>query len=227
VSTFPPIGFRLLLAAFFCLTGSLSTFAQEGDNGAAKRQLMEEVFAVDSIVSPTSLPAEVSISFPEGTIVTKEKKIPKERSKEITPKRVALLGLACPGLGQIYNQKYWKLPIVYGLIGTGAFFTGFNAKELRVFNRALEQRFNGEPDPFLGIYTTDEMYAFRKVYQRNVEVSGILTGLAWGLQIVDAVVDAHLKRFDISDDLSLQLRPTISTHNGMAAPGIGIFLRWQ
>lgn len=171
---------------------------------------------------PESIIADTEMDAPASVL-----KVKKERSKEITPKRVALLGLACPGLGQIYNRRYWKLPIVYGLIGTGAFFTGWNAKELRTFNRALDQRFNGEPDPYLGIYTTDEMYAFRKYYQRNVELSAILTGLAWGLQIVDAVVDAHLKRFDISDDLSIQFRPVLSASAGHTITGVGFFLRWN
>lgn len=178
----------------------------------------------DTLVVIDTTPPRLTI---QDTFPVIDQAVPKQK-KQITPKRVALLALAAPGLGQIYNRKYWKLPIVYGLIGTGAFFIGRNARELKIFNTALDERFDStKVDRFEGIYSTDQLYAFRSFYQRNVEVSAILTGVAWALQIVDAVVDAHLKSFDISDDLSLRVKPTLSAFGNGISPGVGVQLRFR
>jgi hypothetical protein len=149
-------------------------------------------------------------------------------SHEVTPgRKAALYSFGFPGLGQIYNRKYWKLPIVYGMIGAGLYFTATNGKELRRYNAALELRLGDGGDEFEGILSDSELTFRRNSFRRNTELASILTALAYGLNIIDAVVDAHLFEFDISDDLSFRWQPNFLTGNNKAIPGIQLSLSFN
>lgn len=126
-------------------------------------------------------------------------------------RKAAFYSFGFPGLGQIYNRKFWKLPIVYGAIGTGLYFTAVNGKDLRRLNTALELRLGDGGDEFEGILTDAQLTATRDNTRRNTELAALITTLLYGLNIIDAVVDAHLFDFDISDDLSFHWRPDILT----------------
>jgi len=142
-------------------------------------------------------------------------------------RKAAFYSFGFPGLGQIYNRKYWKLPIVYGVIGTGVYFAGSNGKQLKRLNNALEIRLSGGSDEFDGIYSDAQLTSIRNSSRRNTELSAILSGLAYGLNIIDAVVDAHLFDFDISDDLSFQWHPNLLTGNNKVVPGIQLSLKFN
>lgn len=146
----------------------------------------------------------------------------------VTPgRKAAFYSLAFPGLGQIYNRKYWKLPIVYGVIGTGLYFTATNGKELRRYNTALELRLGPGGDEFEGILSNTQLTDRRNAFRKNTELSAMLTGLAYGLNIIDAVVDAHLFEFDISDDLTLRWYPNFLTGNNSPIPAIHLSLQFN
>jgi len=142
-------------------------------------------------------------------------------------RKAAFYSFGFPGLGQIYNRKYWKLPIVYGVIGTGLYFGISNGQQLKRLNTALEIRLSGGSDEFEGIYSDSQLTSIRNSSRKNTELSAILTGLAWGLNIIDAVVDAHLFEFDISDDLSMQWHPNLLTGNNKVVPGIQLSLKFN
>lgn len=135
-----------------------------------------------------------------------------QKAKIISPKLAALWAIA-PGGGQIYNKKYWKLPIVYGLLGGGAFLIARNGRNLKLYNNALNLKLRGidNPDDKFNQLTTDQVTSYRNLYRRNLELSTVVTTLLWGLSFVDAVVDAHLHAFDISDDLAMKVSPKILT----------------
>lgn len=139
-------------------------------------------------------------------------------------RKAALYSFGFPGLGQIYNRKYWKLPIVYGVIGTGLYFGITNGQELKRYNSALEIRLSGGTDEFSGFLTEAALISRRNIYRRNTELSALLSTLFYGLNIIDAVVDAHLFDFDINDDLSLRWRPELLTGNNAVFIGIGLSL---
>lgn len=145
--------------------------------------------------------------------------------KERSPKQVAFYAAMCPGLGQIYNKKYWKLPIVYGILGTVMYFVASNGKKLREFNGYIRNEYDSIPNPApydqIGL---SEIESFRNTYRRNVQIASFGTVFAWGLSIVDAVVDAHLKPFDISDKLTFKIKPTINYSNFTYYTGIGVHL---
>ncbi len=125
------------------------------------------------------------------------------------PRKATLLSLALPGLGQAYNEKYWKIPLVYAGLGATGYFALSSRQEYRKFKAAYQYKvFNLPGDPpneYASIYTADQLRVQRDYYRRNMEFNFILMGVVYILNLVDAAVDAHLSAFDISDELSVQL----------------------
>ncbi len=131
-----------------------------------------------------------------------------------SPKRAMLYSAVCPGLGQIYNKKYWKLPIIYVGLGTAAYFFVTNTQYYNNYNNALKTRDNylkgiGGPDQYYNIYTSGTLSDIVAYYRRNVDLTVIIAAGIYLLQIVDANVDAQLHGFNVSDDLSLKFTPNI------------------
>ncbi|MDR2009502.1 MAG: DUF5683 domain-containing protein [Bacteroidales bacterium] len=125
-----------------------------------------------------------------------------------SPKRAAIYSTVVPGLGQIYNKKYWKLPIVYVGIGGFTYFAIDNQKEFNRYKNAYILREDGKDDEFMGILNEqallNEMDRWRKY--RDLCIAGAV--LIYALQIIDANIDAHLMDFDIGDNLSVKLMPS-------------------
>ena len=149
-----------------------------------------------------------------------------------SPVKATWMSAALPGLGQYYNEKYWKIPIIYAGFSTLAYFVIQNRYEYNRFKEAyaisVEISEGQVSDNYLvNNYTSSQLLNQREYYQSNLELSYILTGVFYLLQIVDATVDAHLYEFDMSDDLSIQLQPQwMPTEDGMKmAPGIGLTLK--
>jgi hypothetical protein len=128
-----------------------------------------------------------------------------------SPKKAALLSAALPGLGQIYNKKYWKVPLYYAL-GGGLVFWALNSRSLYLQNR---ESYRSRVDTtFTGTdyFPTESNAALREEMERtqkNMELAIILTGVIYIAQIVDAAVDAHLKYFDVSENLSMRIKPAL------------------
>ena len=139
----------------------------------------------------------------------------------LAPSKAAFYSAILPGLGQVYNKRYWKVPIVYGLLGTTIYFYTTNDKNYNIYRDAYKRRLAG--------FTDDEFYDrdgsgtvigtpdvsdnslidAQKYHQRQRDLSLLLTIVAYALNIVDANVDAHLKQFNINDDLSFEPKPVI------------------
>ncbi|KAA9338218.1 hypothetical protein F0P96_05060 [Hymenobacter busanensis] len=146
------------------------------------------------------------------------------------PTKAAVLAMVLPGAGQVYNHKYWKLPLVYGALGLTVYGEVFYYGRYLEFKKGYEirQRRVLLKDPTLldtgpnsGQYTnTTEGDATQQrvfyAYRNRRDVFFAYIGLAYGLQIVDALVDGHLHDFDISEDLSLNCRPHLML------PGVGL-----
>jgi len=131
-----------------------------------------------------------------------------------SPKKAAWMSAVLPGLGQIYNKKYWKLPIIYvgfGVIGYLGYnyYTKFDKyKETYMFRSGLD---SNATDFFPEIASKDLLYENWNYYRRNFELTCIFGSLLYILNIIDASVDGHLYRFDISDDLSLKIEPDLNS----------------
>lgn len=144
---------------------------------------------------------------------------------EHSPLKATLLAAALPGAGQIYNKKYWKLPILYAGMGTCVGFIVHNTKEYRVLRDSYIAANDGDPN------TTPELDPQRynldteqDRFRRYTEISYMALLGVYILQIIDANVDAHLYHFDVSPDLSLEFHPTL-LNTGRVQPGLGISLR--
>ncbi len=130
-----------------------------------------------------------------------------------SPHKATIFSAVLPGMGQFYNKKYWKIPIVYTGIGVIGYFALENRSEYRKASEAYIYVFHKETyeidNDLIGRYDVDVLRDIRDYYRRNMELSYIILALWYGLNIVDATVDAHLFNYDVSDNLSLQIEPTI------------------
>jgi len=110
-----------------------------------------------------------------------------------------------PGLGQAYNKKYWKIPIVYGALGAGIYFYTTNNKNYNRTRDAYKRRIAGfTDDEFQGRLTTDGLLERQRTFRRNQELSLLVTIAFYALNIIDANVDAHLLQFNVDEDLSFK-----------------------
>jgi hypothetical protein len=147
--------------------------------------------------------------------------------KRHSPTAAAWKAVVLPGWGQIYNRKYWKLPIVYGGLGALGSWVWFNADQHRFYRQAFEAKTDDNPNtpdplPFL---SEASVISTKEFYRRQLDASILITVAFYGLQIVDAVVDAHLFEFDVSDDLALQWSPWLAAGQGSGGAGVaGLYL---
>lgn len=144
-------------------------------------------------------------------------------------KKATTLACICPGAGQIYNKSYWRVPFVIGGTAAMIYCVDWNNRGFQRFKKAYSLRAeydkalenyntnpeiypkpSGSTDEFRGRYTAQFLKNLRDNYRRNRDLCIILTAGVYLLQIVDAHVDAHLKDYDISDDLSMSLQPTLN-----------------
>lgn len=117
-----------------------------------------------------------------------------------------------PGGGQIYNKKYWKLPIVYGALGISGYFVYDFAHQMTLYKKEFINRRDGNTAllrPELSMETDANILKSKNTYRRRMEIAIAVTTVLYVFNIVDAVVDAHLYYFDISDDLSMRVTPQI------------------
>jgi len=135
--------------------------------------------------------------------------------KEHSPTKATLMSAFVPGLGQIYNKKYWKVPIIYAGFGVLTYFIVFNTDLYIDFKCAyIESSYgnmNGSYSDLVNRYTKDELLSGREYYRRNLEISCLITALWYALNIVDAAVDAHLYTYNITDKLSLKVEPAFQS----------------
>lgn len=148
------------------------------------------------------------------------------------PRRAALFSAIIPGAGQVYNKRWWKLPIVYGALGTALYFEFDNINQYRKLRDNYRWQVDEDPntnpfeEPYIYLDATTTK-GYRDQWRKYVEFSSIVVGLAYLLQVTDAFVDAHLHSFDVSDDLSLRIQPKLETSSGLGATfGLGVSLQF-
>jgi hypothetical protein len=143
-----------------------------------------------------------------------------------SPKKAAFRSAVIPGWGQAYNKKYWKIPIVWGALGVSGSVFVYNLTQYKDLRFAYTARYEAQtprkdaagnplpPDstkyfqirPDLVNLDLNAVRSYRDDYRRNIDYSALFFILLWGLNVVDATVDAHLKSFDVSPDLSFRFK---------------------
>lgn len=126
-------------------------------------------------------------------------------------RRAAIFSACLPGLGQAYNKKYWKIPIIYaGFTGFGYLFYTNNVK-YNTYRHALiisQDTANHGYAAVNGInWSTSQLQVQKVQFKKYRDIGAIGLGIIYLLNIIDANVDGHLKTFDVSDDLSLYIDP--------------------
>lgn len=141
--------------------------------------------------------------------------VPKIKAKIFAgrPGRAALYSLILPGAGQAYNKKYWQVPIVWAGVGTAGGIMVFNVNEYKGYREAYRERLIAEmemrppTDEYVDVYSTQSLLNLRDQYNRFRQISIFAFALTWIANSAQAYVGAHLKDFDISDDLSIEFIP--------------------
>jgi Family of unknown function (DUF5683) len=149
-----------------------------------------------------------SIALDQTPIIANQT-LKKQPIDPLRPSRAAFYSAILPGLGQAYNKKYWKVPIVWGAIGAGVYFYVRNDKQFDRYRDAYKRRLAGfTDDEFYGdgdtpLISNDGLIRAQQQFRRNKEVSLLITLGLYALNIIDANVDAHLLQFNVDENLSL------------------------
>ncbi len=144
----------------------------------------------------------------------------------LRPAKAAFYSAILPGLGQAYNKKYWKIPLVYGLLGTAIGIYRFNDIKYNEVRDAYKRRLEGyKDDQFSFLTDSNRLVSAQKSYERNRDLSTFLIIGVYVLNIIDANVDAHLKQFNVDDKLSL--RPDILINDMNSQRNIALTLNYQ
>ncbi|GGB75856.1 hypothetical protein GCM10007424_14770 [Flavobacterium suaedae] len=136
----------------------------------------------------------------------------------LAPSKAAFYSAIVPGLGQVYNKSYWKVPIVYGSMGLSMYYYSFNNTEYHRYRDAYRDRLAGRPvTGELAELSNDRLISGQRFHQRNRDLSLLITVGLYILNIVEANVDAHLAQFNVNENLSFH--PTIE-QTGMYNTGL-------
>lgn len=182
-----------------------------------KYNTMRQVFMISTIASYIYFIGDTAIKY---------------STTDVSPvNKATTLAMICPGAGQIYNKSYWRVPIVVGGFATTIYCIDWNNRGYQRFKKAYRLKAdydanpglypNGSQDEFGGRYNTTFLKNLRNSYRRNRDLCIILTAGLYVLQIVDAHVDAHLRDYDISKDLSVSLTPAFGYSYNRMAPYSG------
>jgi hypothetical protein len=145
----------------------------------------------------------------------------------LAPAKAAFYSALLPGLGQAYNKKYWKIPIVYAALGTGIYSYVWNKKKYNGYRDAYKERIllgskSNDKYPFL---SESRLIDAQKFHQRNKDLSLLVTVGLYILNIVDANVSAHLQQFNVNGKLTV--RPEIQTNEYTYKQNIGLVLNYN
>ena len=146
----------------------------------------------------------------------------------LAPAKAAFYSAILPGLGQAYNKKYWKIPIVYTGLGISIYSYNFNQKEYHKFRDEYKRRLDGTFDPNHPIYgnlDSERLISAQKFHQRNRDLSMLITVGIYILNIVDANVDAHLIQFNVNDNLSI--KPDLYQNQLNSRQNVGLTLNYN
>ncbi len=145
-----------------------------------------------------------TLPLPKDSILNLSPKWVTRAEDPLSPSRAAFYSAVLPGLGQVYNKSYWKLPLVYGGIGTGLYFYFDNKKAYHKYRDIYRRRQNGFRDDEFKNIDDDRIVRAMRQMQKNKDLSLAITFGIYILNILDANVDAHLQQFNVDDDLTFQ-----------------------
>ncbi|WP_324028022.1 DUF5683 domain-containing protein [Maribacter sp. BPC-D8] len=192
------------------------SFSQEEQDSIPKT----EIDSVQADLAKNGVVIKDSVSFKKA----------KKEFNPLAPSKAAFYSAVLPGMGQIYNKRYWKAPIVWGAIGGSVYMYIYNNDQYQRFRTAFIRRqagftddeFNGEG--ILPLFGDDDLEYQQERFQSDRDLWLVAAIALYALNIVDANVDAHLKQFNIDDDLSIDFEPYLDLNQVTNSPNYGMAL---
>jgi len=209
--------YRLLILFLVCVGYMATAMAQDEKKSLATGSLFGQS-KKDSVITVKDTSA--------NKVAAKKDTVPKHNPR-IATRRSALI----PGWGQAYNKEYWKIPLVYGILAIPAGLYFYNNSYYQKTKFAYEARFkeatgDSSQVPFIDAQLKNlsitSLQSYRNSFRRDRDYSILWFLIAWGLQVADATVFGHLKDFDVSSDLSMEINPTFNPQT--RTPGLGLTL---
>jgi hypothetical protein len=145
------------------------------------------------------------------------------------PKKSALYSAILPGAGQLYNRQYWKIPVIYAGVAVAAYFIIDNSRQYQRYRKGYIARINNAniEDEFTRLGAASDVKSYvqanQSLYRKYLDMTILFTGLGYTLQVLDALTFAHLKNFDVSQNISMRMQP-VAMPNG--DPGFGLVMRF-
>lgn len=175
------------------------------------------LYSFANIFAQDTIPTDLKINKIDTTFIADEINI-------LAPAKAAFYSAVLPGLGQIYNKKYWKAPIVWGAVGTGVYFYVDNNNSYNRYRDAFKLELAGRPHEFDGTgdkpqLTQESLERAQNVFKKNRDLSLFITLGLYILNIIEANVDAHLP--DNALNTNISFNPTIFTMPATNQAGFG------
>lgn len=225
----------ILFFFLYILTGTPS-FAQQKQDTLPNKQ--EGNITIHTYQKDTSgvKQEDTAIIKKDSTVISETKVASSAKSKQISrdssiekrfnPRIATLHSAMIPGWGQFYNKKYWKIPIIYAALGITAKVFFYNLKTYKQLRQAVIDRYGGTTADSLLVppefrdFDTESLVQNRDIFRENIDYSVLVFVGFWVLNIIDADVDANLKAFDVSPNISMKIKPEFNY--GTSSPGISL-----
>lgn len=145
----------------------------------------------------------------------------------LAPSKAAFLSAAFPGMGQIYNKRYWKVPLVWGAMGTSIYAYSWNKKKYDSYRTEYKKRLANDTDlnPKYERLSNSQLISAQKLHQRNKDLSLLITVGLYALNIIDANVDSHLKQFNVNGKLTV--KPELQQNDFTNKQNVGLTLNYK
>ena len=157
-----------------------------------------------------------------GSLVDGTVHFPTDRRPD--PGKATVYSILFPGLGQVYNGEYWKIPIYWGAIAGGVYFYSDNKRNYERYRWIYQQATSDDPEVEKPPQTADQALYYRDLFRRYRDYSILSIALFYVIQVVDANVFAYMQDFEIDDDIAFRMAPTVITPDYAQAPALGLGL---
>lgn len=220
------LAFRWICVLVFLLFAGVDGFAQAVPDTSLNQGLLSDSLMIkkEAELEKRTRVVPLAPTIEETPVLTEQ------RAYQPKPKKSALYSAIFPGIGQINNRQYWKVPVVYAGVGVAAYFLVENTRQYRRYRKAYVERLSNPnyQDEFSELYANNPnlptlLKNNQDQYKKWLDMTYLYTGVGYLLQIVDALAFAHLKNFDISQDISLRFE-TVTHPNGA---GVGFVMRFH
>jgi hypothetical protein len=224
---------RITLAGLFTIvlltTTCKQVYAQEpegtttlthSDTGIYQRDITNNGLVKKDTVTQSITAMDSSST--DSANAAKAKKMPLHSAR-----KAAYLSAVLPGLGQAYNKKYWKIPIIYAGLGGCAYalyYTAFNFNGYRAVDRAQKALVPNPNASFNGVSDPATVQTYQAYYKKYLDIAAIGCGVFYMLNVIDATVDAHLMGWNMKDDLSVSWTPTLLTSPNYNSAAAGLIV---